>query len=83
MTVSYNATLALNELLEHTDATVVLDNSAIYKICARLNDERRLPRCDTSIPTYLSMNRVIQQAVASLTSSLRYGGSLFSDIDEF
>ena len=82
VTESYNATLAMSELLEHTDANVVLDNSAIYNICNTIY--KRLSRMsDESIPTYLTMNRVIQQAVASLTSSLRFNGALYSDIGEF
>lgn len=71
----YNAILATHALMEHTDATFMLDNEAIYDICRRsLNLER---------PAYSNLNRLVAQLISSLTSSLRFQGSLNVDINEF
>ena len=32
----YNAILALNQLVENTDETYIIDNEALYDICFRL-----------------------------------------------
>ncbi|KAK1946190.1 Tubulin alpha-2 chain [Phytophthora citrophthora] len=71
----YNAVLSTHSLLEHTDVLFVLDNEAIYDICLRsLNVER---------PSYTNLNRLIAQVISSLTTSLRFDGSLNVDITEF
>ncbi|KAG7377630.1 Tubulin alpha-1A chain [Phytophthora pseudosyringae] len=71
----YNSVLSTHSLLEHTDVTFVLDNEAIYDICLRsLAIER---------PSYTSLNRLIAQVISSLTTSLRFDGSLNVDITEF
>ncbi|EQC30954.1 tubulin alpha chain [Saprolegnia diclina VS20] len=71
----YNAVLATHALLEHTDISILLDNEAIYDICKRsLNIER---------PSYTNLNRLIAQVISSLTTSLRFDGSLNVDITEF
>jgi len=71
----YNAVLATHALLEHADVAVLLDNEAIYDICRRNLD---IPR-----PSYSHLNRIIAQVVSSLTSSLRFEGSLNVDMNEF
>ncbi|KAG1695163.1 hypothetical protein DVH05_020804 [Phytophthora capsici] len=71
----YNAVLSTHSLLEHTDVSFVLDNEAIYDICLRsLGIER---------PSYTNLNRLIAQVISSLTTSLRFDGSLNVDITEF
>jgi len=67
--------LATHALLEHTDCAFVLDNEAIYEICKRNLDIER--------PSYFNLNRVVAQVISSLTSSLRFQGSLNVDINEF
>jgi len=71
----YNTVLSTHALLEHTDVAVMLDNEAIYDICRRKVGIER--------PTYQNLNRVVAQVISSLTSSLRFQGSLNVDIDEF
>jgi len=71
----YNSVLSTHALLEHTDIAVMLDNEAIYDICRKNLD---IPR-----PTYKHLNRVVAQVVSSLTSSLRFEGSLNVDMNEF
>jgi tubulin alpha len=71
----YNSVLSTHALLEHTDVAFMLDNEAIYDICKRNLD---IPR-----PSYSHLNRVVAQIVSSLTSSLRFEGSLNVDMNEF
>ncbi|KAF4319920.1 hypothetical protein BBO99_00005843 [Phytophthora kernoviae] len=71
----YNSVLSTHALLEHTDIAVMLDNEAIYDICRRSLDIDR--------PTYSNLNRLIAQVISSLTTSLRFDGSLNVDINEF
>jgi tubulin alpha len=71
----YNSVLSTHALLEHTDVAFLLDNEAIYDICRKNLD---IPK-----PTYNHLNRVVAQIVSSLTSSLRFEGSLNVDMNEF
>lgn len=71
----YNSVLSTHALLEHTDVAFLLDNEALYDICRKNLD---IPR-----PTYNHLNRVVAQIVSSLTSSLRFEGSLNVDMNEF
>lgn len=71
----FNSVLSTHGLLEHTDVNVVLDNEAIYDICkSRLKIER---------PNYVNLNRMVAQVVSSLTTSLRFSGTLNVDLNEF
>jgi len=71
----YNSVLASHVLLENTDCTFIFDNEAIYDICKRNLDIER--------PSYKTINRVIAQIISSMTSSLRFPGSLNVDLNEF
>jgi tubulin alpha len=52
-----------------------MDNEAIYDICTKkLNVDR---------PSFENINRIIAQAVSSVTASLRFEGSLNVDLTEF
>lgn len=55
----YNAVLTTHGTLEYSDCTFVVDNEAIYDICARNLDVNR--------PTYTNLNRLIAQ-VRTVTS---------------
>jgi len=71
----YNSVLSTHSLLEHTDVAFMLDNEAIYDICKKnLGIEK---------PTYTNLNRLLAQVISSLTTSLRFEGSLNVDINEF
>ena len=59
----YNATLALNQLVENTDETYMIDNEALYDICFRslkLNN-----------PTYGDLNHLISLTMSGVTTCLR------------
>lgn len=70
----YNSILATKDLIENTDVNIILGNEAIYDICKRnLNIER---------PTYTNLNRLISQAISSITATLRFDGALSSDLNK-
>lgn len=71
----YNAVLTSHTSLEHSDCGFMMDNEAIYEICKRNLDVER--------PSYNNLNRLIAQVVSSVTSSLRFEGSLNVDLNEF
>lgn len=71
----YNAVLTSHTSLEHSDCGFMMDNEAIYEICKRNLDVER--------PSYVNLNRLIAQVVSSVTSSLRFEGSLNVDLNEF
>ncbi|KAI8873899.1 Tubulin, alpha 4 like-protein [Ramicandelaber brevisporus] len=71
----YNSILTTHTTLEHSDVSFMVDNEAIYDICKRNLDVER--------PSYKHLNCIISQVVSSVTSSLRFGGSLNVDLNEF
>ncbi|GMP21653.1 hypothetical protein CsSME_00000010 [Camellia sinensis var. sinensis] len=71
----YNSVFSTHSLLEHTDATVLLGNEAIYNICRRSLDIEK--------PTYSNLNRLISQIISSLRTSLRFDGAIKVDVTEF
>ena len=70
----YNVTLSMRDIIEYSNVAFVLDNEAMYNIC-----ERSL----NITPTYKDINRLIAQAVSSLTASLRFGGPLNVNLSDF
>lgn len=71
----YNSILTTHSTIEHSDCSFMVDNEAIFDICHRkLGVER---------PSYASINRLIGQAVSSITASLRFKGPLNVDLIEF
>jgi len=71
----YNSVLSTHSLLEHTDVAFMLDNQAIYDICRN--------NLGIEHPAYINLNRLVAQVISSLTTSLRFEGSLNVDINEF
>ncbi|XP_023609366.1 tubulin alpha chain-like 3 [Myotis lucifugus] len=71
----YNSILTTHFTLENSDCTFMVDNEALYDICHhKLGVER---------PSYTIINRLIGQAVSSITASLRFEGPLNVDLNEF
>lgn len=71
----YNAVLSTHSTIENADCTFLVDNEAVYNICAgKLGIER---------PSFENLNRLIAQVVSSVTSSLRFDGALNVDLNEF
>ncbi|XP_026977286.1 tubulin alpha chain-like 3 [Sagmatias obliquidens] len=71
----YNTILTTHPTIEHADCTFLVDNEAIYDICHR--------KLDVEHPSYASINRLLSQAVSSITTSLRFEGALNVDLIEF
>ncbi len=71
----YNAVLTTHCTIEHSDCAFLVDNEAMYDICHRNLFVHR--------PSYTNLNRLIAQAVSSITASLRFDGSLNVDLCEF
>ncbi|CAG0887996.1 unnamed protein product [Cyprideis torosa] len=71
----YNSTLLTHATLEHMDVVFMVDNEAIYDIC---RNNLNIPN-----PTYTNLNRIIGQLCSSMTTSIRFEGSLNVDLMEF
>lgn len=71
----YNSVLATSYLLEHVDIVFFLDNEAVYDICRK--------RLDIVSPNYSNLNRLIAQVCSTITVSLRFGGTLNVDTNDF
>jgi tubulin alpha len=71
----YNAVLTTHSTLDHSDCTFMVDNEAIYDICAK--------KLAVPMPTYNNLNRLVAQVVSSTTASLRYNGDMNVDLNEF
>ncbi|CAG5123849.1 unnamed protein product, partial [Candidula unifasciata] len=71
----YNAILNTHTCLEHSNVCFIFDNEACYNICQR--------NLDIARPRYTNINRLIAQVVAAVTASLRFEGSLNTDLVEW
>ena len=71
----YNSVLCAHTMLEHSDVGFMIDNEAMYDICRRNLDIER--------PTYTNLNRLVAQAISSITCSLRFEGQLNVDLTSF
>lgn len=71
----YNALLTTHWLLDHTEVSVLLDNEAIYDLC--------INKLGIKHPSYDNLNRLITKVISSMTASLRFGGELNVDLNEF
>ncbi|MHA1583641.1 MAG: tubulin beta chain [Promethearchaeota archaeon] len=71
----YNAILSLDKLIQYADETVVIDNHALFQIVHK--------NMGIADPVYDDLNNVISQALSDITASLRFKGSLNTDMKEF
>ena len=68
----YNATLAIHQLVENSEACVAIDNEALYDICFRT--------LKLTTPTYGDLNHLISAVMSGMTTCLRFPGQLNSDL---
>ena len=68
----YNSVLTLKRLILNVDATVVLDNTALHKICA---DRLRIDN-----PSVSELNSLVSTVMAASTTTLRYPGYMNNDL---
>ncbi len=71
----YNAILSLDKLIQYADETVVIDNHALFQIVTK--------NMGIDEPVYDDLNHVISQGISDITASLRFKGSLNTDMKEF
>ncbi|CAB0011293.1 unnamed protein product [Nesidiocoris tenuis] len=66
----YNAVLTTSATLDLTDCVFLADNEAMYKICVN--------ELDIDSPKYSNLNHLLAQTISSITSSLRFQGTLLT-----
>lgn len=68
----YNAVLSTHQLIENSDASYLLDNEALNTIVGRCLKIQNA--------NYANLNSLISQVICGCTSSLRFSGTLNSDV---
>lgn len=68
----YNSVLCTSTMLDNSEVSFMVDNQAMYDICLRNMDLER--------PKFSNLNRLIAQAISSVTASMRFEGSLNCDL---
>ncbi|GHJ90412.1 hypothetical protein NliqN6_6814 [Naganishia liquefaciens] len=68
----YNATLSIHQLVENSDETFCIDNEALYDICMKT--------LKINQPTFGDLNHLVSVVMSGVTTSLRFPGSLNSDL---
>lgn len=71
---TYNQMLGTHWLLDHTEVSLIFDNSALGGICRK--------KLDINPPGYDHVNSLIAKAVSNATAGLRYDGELNVDLNE-
>jgi tubulin alpha len=64
--------MCTDAMLEFSDVAFLVDNQAMYDLCLRNMDIER--------PKFTNLNRLICQAISSMTASLRFDGDLNCDL---
>ena len=72
-TEAYNSILSLQKLKENADATILRDSEALFRIA-----QSKLKRS----PNYMDVNHMTSLIMSSVTSSLRFHGTLNTDLGE-
>ena len=72
MVEPYNATLSVNQLINQTVDTFVIDNEALYDICFRT--------LKLTTPTYGDLNHLVSASMSGVTACLRFPGQLNADL---
>ena len=75
MVEPYNTVLCTHTMLENSEVAFMVDNQAMYDLCLR--------NMDIEKPKFTNLNRLIAQAISSITASLRFEGSLNCDLTQF
>jgi len=71
----YNGLLSTHWLLDHTEVSLVLDNEALYGICA---DRLKIKKVQ-----YQHLNKLCAKSISCMTAALRFEGDLNVDMNEF
>jgi tubulin epsilon len=82
VTSPYNAMLAMNQLTQHADCVLPVENEALADICAKI-DKGKQQRTGRNVARAGSaMNIVVAHSLLHLTSGSRFDGSLNIDVNE-
>eukprot|EP00298_Acanthocystis_sp_HF-20_P004443 c14778_g1_i1.p1 GENE.c14778_g1_i1~~c14778_g1_i1.p1 ORF type:complete len:443 (+),score=154.36 c14778_g1_i1:24-1352(+) len=71
----YNIVLSLHQLVENSDLVTCLDNDSVYKVASNLQSPHSYSK-----PTFKDLNKVIANAISSMTCNFRFPGTLNSDL---
>ncbi|KAL9652838.1 hypothetical protein ABK040_010870 [Willaertia magna] len=89
VTSPYNAILSLNELTEHSDCVLPIENQALFDMCQMVNSLTKkkdviktvTQETEESKP-FDQMNDIAASLLSNLTCSMRFEGSLNVDLNE-
>uniref|UniRef100_A0A2H8TNL2 Tubulin alpha chain n=2 Tax=Melanaphis sacchari TaxID=742174 RepID=A0A2H8TNL2_9HEMI len=70
----YNTALATHHVLDLVNCSLLFDNKSIYDICGS--------KLDVLTPTYTNINSIVALVTSGITSSLRFEGSMTSNISK-
>ncbi|EFN67975.1 Tubulin alpha chain [Camponotus floridanus] len=70
----YNAVLATHGTMDYVDCCFIVDNEALYDICAR--------KLEIHGPMYTSLNRLQAQIVSNITASMRFESAINLNLEE-
>ncbi|KAL4483159.1 hypothetical protein ABPG74_019185 [Tetrahymena malaccensis] len=71
----YNAILSINQLIEHADECMVIDNEALYNVCSK--------KLKVISPTYSILNYLVSSVMSSITCTMRFPSQLNQDLRKF
>lgn len=71
----YNSVFSTHKLLKYSHVTFSLDNEAANNVCKK--------NLGIGNPTHATINRLMAQAISSITAGIRFGGDMFVDMTEF
>uniref|UniRef100_A0A0K0DVQ6 Tubulin alpha chain n=1 Tax=Strongyloides stercoralis TaxID=6248 RepID=A0A0K0DVQ6_STRER len=70
----YNSVLTTHSSMDYSNCTFLIENQAIYDICDN--------KLDITLPTFTDLNNLIAQLASSITTSMRFGGSLHANLND-
>ena len=83
ITSPYNSLLAANELINHSDCVLPIDNQSLIDICSRSQKAKKEKSLDKNgKKAFDDMNTIVAHMLANLTCSMRFEGSLNVDIND-
>ena len=88
VTSPYNAILSLNQLIQHADCVLPIDNQSLLEIVENVEKESKKQKTIIDNPGekkknfYEKMNSIISHLLSDLTCSMRFEGTLNVDIND-
>lgn len=67
--------MSSHSTIEYADCAFIVDNEAIYDICAS--------NLEIDRPSYIHLNRILSQVISAITAPLRFDGIINVDLTEF